>query len=48
MEKPGPRFSSENTSQKMFIRTDKIGEILNDSDSGGGSFSELLTVTCAE
>jgi hypothetical protein len=25
----------------MFIRTDKISEILNDSDSDGGSFSEL-------
>jgi len=48
MEKSGQRFSSENTSQKMFIRTDKIGEIVNDSDSNGGSFSELLTATCAE
>jgi len=25
----------------MFIRTDKISEIVNDSDSDGGSFSEL-------
>jgi hypothetical protein len=41
MEKPGPSFSSENTSQKMFIRTDKISEIVNDSDLDGGSFSEL-------
>jgi len=41
MEKPGPSFTSENTSQKMFIRTDKISEIVNDSDSDGGSFSEL-------
>jgi len=41
MEKPGPSFSSENTSQKMFIRTDKISETVNDSDSDGGSFSEL-------
>jgi len=41
MEKPGPSFSSENTSQKMFIGTDKISEIVNDSDSDGGSFSEL-------
>jgi len=41
MEKPRPRFSSENTSQKMFIGTDKISEIVNDSDSDGGSFSEL-------
>jgi len=41
MEKPGLSLSSENTSQKMFIRTDKISEIVNDSDSDGGSFSEL-------
>ena len=41
MEKPGPSFSSENTSQKMFIGTDKISEIVNDLDSDGGSFSEL-------
>jgi len=41
MENPRPSSSAENTSQKMFIRTDKISEILNDSDSGGGSFSEL-------
>jgi hypothetical protein len=38
MEKPGPSFSSENTSQKVFIGTD---EIVNDSDSDGGSFSAL-------
>jgi len=41
MEKPGLSFSSENTSQKVFIGTDKISEIVNDSDSDGGSFSEL-------
>jgi hypothetical protein len=41
MEKPGPSFSSENTSQKMFISTDKISEIVNDSDSNGDSFNEL-------
>ena len=41
MEKPGPNFISENPSKKMFIRTDKISEIVNDSDSDGGSFSEL-------
>ena len=41
MEKPRPSFSSENTSQKMFIGTDKISEIVNDLDSDGGSFSEL-------
>jgi len=41
MEKPGPSFSSENTSQKMFIGTDKNSEIVNALDSDGGSFSEL-------
>jgi len=41
MENPGPSSSAENTSQKMFIGTDKISEIFNDSDSDGGSFSEL-------
>jgi len=41
MEKPGPSFNSENTSQNWFIRTDKVSEIVNDSDSDGGSFSEL-------
>jgi len=48
MEKPGPSFSSENTSQKMFIRTDKIGEIVNDLDSDGGSFSELFDSNTCE
>jgi hypothetical protein len=41
MEKPAPSFSSENTSQEMFIGTDKISEIVNDLDSDGGSFSDL-------
>jgi hypothetical protein len=41
MENPRPSSSSENTSQKKFIRTDKISEIVNDSDSDGSSFSEL-------
>jgi len=41
MENPGLSSSAENTSQKLFIRTDKVSEILNDSDSDGGSFSEL-------
>jgi hypothetical protein len=41
MEKPGPSVSSKNTSQRMFIGSDKINEIVNDSDSGGGNFSEL-------
>jgi hypothetical protein len=30
-----------NMLHKNFIGTDKIGEILHDSDSDGGSFSEL-------
>jgi hypothetical protein len=32
---------AENTSQIMFIRTDKISETVYDLDSDGGSFSEL-------
>jgi hypothetical protein len=41
MEYPGISSISENTSQKMYIGTDKINEIVNDLDSDGGSFSEL-------
>ena len=41
MEKPGLSVSSENTSQKMFIGNDRVSEILNDSGSDGGNFSEL-------
>jgi hypothetical protein len=41
MANPGPSSISENSSQKKFIRTDKISEIVNDSDSDGGSFSKL-------
>jgi hypothetical protein len=41
MEYPGTSSISENTSQKIFIRTDKIREIVKDSGSDGGSFSEL-------
>jgi len=41
MEKPGLSVSSENTSQKMFIGYNRISEIVNDSDSDGGNFSEL-------
>ena len=41
MEKPGPSVSSENTSQKMIIGNDTISEIVNDSVSDGGNFSEL-------
>lgn len=39
---PGQSFSSENTSQiENVIGTDKIGEIMNDLDSDGRSFTEL-------
>ena len=41
MENPGPSCSAANTSQKMFIGTDKISEILNDLDSDVGTCSEL-------
>jgi len=41
MEIPGPSYSAENTSQKMFICTDKTSEILNVSYSDVGSCSEL-------
>ena len=41
MENLGLSYSAENTSQKMFVRTDKISEILNDSDSVVGTCSEL-------
>jgi hypothetical protein len=41
MENPGPSSISENSSQKKFIGTDKISEIVNDLDSDDGSFSEL-------
>jgi hypothetical protein len=41
MENPGPCCSAENTSQKTFIKTDKMSEILNDLDSDVGSCSEL-------
>jgi len=41
MENPGPSCSAENTSQKMFIGTDEISKILNDSDSDVGTCSEL-------
>jgi len=35
------RVLVQNIFHKNVIRTDKISEILNDSDSDGGSFSEL-------
>ena len=41
MEKPGLSVSSENTSRKIFIGNDMIREIVNDSDSDGGNFSDL-------
>jgi hypothetical protein len=40
-KKPDLSVSSEDTSQKIFIRNDKISEIVNDSGSDGGNFSEL-------
>jgi hypothetical protein len=30
----------------MFIRNDKISEIVNNSDSDGGNFSKLSDYTC--
>ena len=41
METPTPSVSAENTSQKKYIRTDKISEIVNDLDSDVGNFTEL-------
>jgi len=41
METPTPSVSAENSSQKKYIGTDKINEIVNDSDSDGGNFTEL-------
>src|SRR5215510_13256169 len=41
METPTTSVSAENTSQKKYIGSDKISEIVNDSDSDGGNFSEL-------
>jgi len=41
VEKPRLSVSSENTSQKMFIGNNTISEIVNNSDSDGGNFSEL-------
>jgi len=40
MENPGPSLV-RNIRHKNFIGIDKISEILNDSDSDGGSISEL-------
>jgi hypothetical protein len=41
MEKPRVSVSSENTSQNMFIGCDTVSEIVNDSDSDGGNFSDM-------
>jgi hypothetical protein len=41
MENPTLSVSAGNTSQKKYIGSDKISEIVNDSDSDGGNFSEL-------
>jgi hypothetical protein len=45
IEKNGMSVSSENTSQKVFMRNDKISETVNGSDSDGGNFCEL-SETC--
>jgi hypothetical protein len=41
MENHTPSVSAGNTSQKKYIGSYKISEIVNDSDSDGGNFSEL-------
>jgi hypothetical protein len=41
IDNPRLSVSAENTSQKKFTGSDKISEIVNDSDSDGGNFSEL-------
>jgi len=48
MENPGLSSLGENTSQKMFIGTDKISEIMNELDSDGVSLMNFLTATCAK
>jgi hypothetical protein len=48
MENLGPSSISENTSQKKFIGTDKVSEIVNDSDSDGSSLSDFLRVKRAK
>jgi hypothetical protein len=44
MANPGPSFISENSSQKKLIGTDKISEIVNDSDSTVVVLVNFLTV----
>jgi hypothetical protein len=46
MDVPGTSVSSNNTSQKVFIGNNKISELVNDSDSSSGSFSEHSNDTC--
>jgi hypothetical protein len=46
IDKTGLSVSSENSSQKMFIRNDKRSETVNDSDSDGGNFSKVSDETC--
>jgi hypothetical protein len=41
IENPTPSVSSGNTSQKKYIGSDKISEIVNDLDSDGGNLSKL-------
>jgi hypothetical protein len=40
MDVPGMSVGSNNTSEKVFIGNDKISELVNDSGSNGGNFSE--------
>jgi hypothetical protein len=44
--KHGLSVSSENTSQKMFIGNNTIGENVNNSNSEGGNFNELSDDMC--
>jgi hypothetical protein len=45
-ELPWTEVSSENASQKVFIRNDTISETVNDSDSNGGNFSKFSDEAC--
>jgi hypothetical protein len=46
MDVPLTSVRSNNISQKVFIGNDKISELVNDSDSNGGSFSEHSVDMC--
>jgi hypothetical protein len=48
MENLEPSSSTENTSQNMFIRTDKICDIINDLDSDGDGLVNILIATHAK